>query len=53
VYVADAAGRPVMIRETEKLEGSFAEPGAVAAVEAGLETWSVLAFRHLESAAVR
>jgi predicted NUDIX family phosphoesterase len=51
VYVADARGRRVMIRETEKLEGSFAEPEAVAAVRDRLETWSELAFRHLESAA--
>jgi predicted NUDIX family phosphoesterase len=52
VYVADAAGRPVVIRETEKLEGSFAEAAAVAAVEPRLETWSALVFRHLEAAAV-
>lgn len=49
VYLADAAGRPVMIRETEKLEGSFAEASAVAAVEDRLETWSALVFRHLEA----
>jgi predicted NUDIX family phosphoesterase len=51
VYVADAAGRPVMIRETEKLEGSFARPDAVAAVEDRLETWSALVYRHFEAAA--
>jgi predicted NUDIX family phosphoesterase len=51
VYVADADGRPAMIRETDKLEGSFAEAGAVAAVEDRLETWSALVFRHLEAAA--
>lgn len=50
VYVADADGRPVMIRETEKLEGSFAEASAVTAVEDRLETWSALVFRHLEAA---
>ena len=48
VYVGDAAGRPVMIRETDKLEGSFADPAAVAAVEDRLETWSALVFRHFE-----
>ena len=48
VYLADAAGRPVAIRETEKLEGSFAEPAAVAAVADRLETWSALVFRHFE-----
>jgi predicted NUDIX family phosphoesterase len=47
VYVADAAGRPVEIRETEKLVGSFATTEAVAAVRAGLETWSRLAFDAL------
>jgi len=52
VYLAEAGGRPVVIRETEKLEGSFADAAAVAAVEARLETWSALAFRHLAAAAV-
>jgi hypothetical protein len=42
-----------MIRETEKLEGSFAEPSVVAAVEADLESWSALVFRHLEASPVR
>jgi predicted NUDIX family phosphoesterase len=49
VYVAEAGGRPVTIRETDKLEGSFAEAAAVAAVEDRLETWSALVFRHLEA----
>jgi predicted NUDIX family phosphoesterase len=53
VYVADAAGRPVEIRETEKLSGAFAPPGEVAAVADRLETWSRLAFEFLEGAAVR
>jgi predicted NUDIX family phosphoesterase len=48
VYVADAGGRPVVIRETEKLEGSFADAAAVQAVEDRLETWSALVFRHFE-----
>ena len=47
VYVADAGGRPVSIRETEKLEGSFATTDVVAAVRDGLETWSRLAFDAL------
>ena len=47
VYVADAAGRPVAIRETEKLVGAFAATGEVAAVHDGLETWSRLAFDAL------
>ena len=53
VYLADAAGRPVAVRETHKLEGSFAPPAAVAAVRDGLETWSRLVFEALEAAAVR
>ena len=50
VYEADAAGRPVAIRETDKLTGRFAQPDEVAAVAADLETWSRLVFEHLESA---
>ena len=53
VYVADAAGRPVEIRETHKLSGAFAEPGEVAAVSDRLETWSRLCFEYLERAGVR
>jgi predicted NUDIX family phosphoesterase len=48
VYVADAAGRPVEIRETEKLTGAFATPEEVAAVADDLETWSRLVFDFLE-----
>ncbi|HEX6869119.1 MAG TPA: hypothetical protein VF119_09965, partial [Candidatus Limnocylindrales bacterium] len=47
VYVADAAGRPVAIRETDKLTGEFAEPSAVAAVTERMETWSRLVFELL------
>jgi predicted NUDIX family phosphoesterase len=47
VFVADAAGRPVAIRETDKLTGSFVEPEAVEAVADGLETWSRLTFEFL------
>lgn len=49
VYVADAAGRPVAIRETHKLSGDFAAPDAVRAVANRLETWSRLAFDFLEA----
>jgi predicted NUDIX family phosphoesterase len=42
VYVADAGGRGVAIRETEKLEGAFVDTAQVAAVRDGLETWSRL-----------
>jgi predicted NUDIX family phosphoesterase len=44
VYVADAAGRSVAIRETEKLAGAFATTDEVAAVRDSMETWSCLAF---------
>jgi predicted NUDIX family phosphoesterase len=50
VYVADAAGRPVAIRETDKLTGQFVVPAAVADVAADLETWSQLVFEQLEGA---
>jgi predicted NUDIX family phosphoesterase len=50
VYVADAAGRPVTIRETDKLTGRFVDPAAVFAVADDLETWSQLVFEQLEGA---
>ncbi len=49
VFVADAAGRAVAIREVEKLTGAFAEPPAVAAVRDGMESWSRLVFDAFES----
>jgi len=48
VYVADAGSRPVEIRETDKLTGSFATSAEVNAVRDGLETWSRLVFDFLE-----
>jgi len=53
VYVADAGGRPVAIRETDKLTGTFAEPAAVGAIRDRLETWSTLVFDFLEGAVAR
>lgn len=47
VYVADAAGRPVAIRETDKLTGAFVDPAEVAAVVDRMETWSRLVFELL------
>ncbi len=47
VYVADAVGRPVAVRETDKLRGSFEPSASVEAVRDGLETWSRLVFDHL------
>jgi len=49
VYEADVEGRPVAIRETDKLTGGFANAAEVAAVADRLETWSQLAFAFLES----
>jgi predicted NUDIX family phosphoesterase len=53
VYVADAGGRPVAIRETDKLEGRFASPDEVARVVDSMESWSALVFRHLQADAAR
>jgi predicted NUDIX family phosphoesterase len=50
VFVADAGGRPVDVRERDKLVGSFASAGDVAAVAGDLETWSRLIFEALEAA---
>jgi predicted NUDIX family phosphoesterase len=47
VYVADAGGRRVEIRETDKLAGRFATTDEVAAVRDDLETWSRLVFDAL------
>jgi len=52
VFAADAAGRPVAIRETDKLEGSFASTDEVAAVRDSMETWSRLVFDALTQRAV-
>jgi predicted NUDIX family phosphoesterase len=50
IYLAEAAGRPVTIRETDKLSGAFATPAQVAEVADRLETWSRLAFEFVEDA---
>jgi predicted NUDIX family phosphoesterase len=47
VFVADAAGRPVAIRETHKLEGAFADTDAVRGVRDAMESWSQLVFDAL------
>jgi len=47
VYAADAAGRPVAIREVDKLSGQFVTLDEVAAVADRLETWSALLFDFL------
>lgn len=50
VYLAEAGGRPVAIRETDKLTGAFAIPPEVQEVADRLETWSRLAFEFVEDA---
>lgn len=47
VYEAEAAGRPVAIRETDKLVGAFATLGEVEARRADLESWSAFALDAL------
>lgn len=49
VFVADVGGRPISIRETDKLTGAFADPEDVAAVVERMETWSSLCFEFLEA----
>ena len=48
VYLGDAAGRSVAIREADKLTGAFADRAEVAAVVPNMETWSALVFEHLQ-----
>jgi predicted NUDIX family phosphoesterase len=47
VYVADAGGRAVQIRETDKLTGAFADRSEVAAARDRMESWSQLVFDAL------
>jgi predicted NUDIX family phosphoesterase len=49
VVVADAAGRPVRVRETDKLAGAFATAAEVAVVRDDLESWSRLIFDAFEA----
>jgi len=49
VYSADAGGRPVAIRENDKLEGAFASFAEVTEVVTRLETWSAHLFEFLKS----
>jgi len=51
VYEGDAGGRPVAIRESDKLSGGFAATAAISAVRDKLETWSRFAFEWLEGPA--
>lgn len=47
VYLVEANGRPVEVRETHKLEGSFVAPREVLRVYDRLETWSSLVYDFL------
>ena len=47
VFTADVGGRPVEIRERDKLSGRFASFAEVAEVTDALETWSALLFEFL------
>jgi predicted NUDIX family phosphoesterase len=47
VFTVAAAGRPVEVREREKLSGAFVEPAAVRDAWDRLETWSQLAAKAL------
>jgi predicted NUDIX family phosphoesterase len=49
VVLADAGGRPVAVREIDKLTGAFAAPAEVAAGIDQLETWSRIVFDALEA----
>jgi predicted NUDIX family phosphoesterase len=51
VFVGEAAGRPVSIRETEKLEGAFVAPVDVLRVYDRLETWSALVYDFMTARA--
>jgi predicted NUDIX family phosphoesterase len=51
VYVADAAGRPVGVREKHKLSGSFEPLQAVRAVYGRMETWSQLVLDSIDQSA--
>lgn len=53
VYLADSEGRPVAVRETAKLSGSFATLPEVLAVADRSETWSRLLAEAIASGTVR
>ncbi len=53
VFEADAAGRALAIRETDKLQGRFVLPREVRPVYARMETWSQLLYDHVTAPADR
>ena len=48
VYLAEASGRSVTVRETDKLVGRFVAPADVRAVYDRMESWSQLVFDFIE-----
>jgi predicted NUDIX family phosphoesterase len=53
VFEADAAGRAVVVRETDKLSGTFVPPDEVRRGYEHLETWSQLLFDFVSQTSVR
>jgi predicted NUDIX family phosphoesterase len=53
VFVADADGRAVRVRETDKLSGAFASLDEAEAVADHMETWSSLLLEAISAEAVR
>ena len=51
VYLADARGRPVAIREVDKLSGAFEPTDRVREVRDAMESWSSLVFDALTAPA--
>ena len=47
VFEADAAGRALSVRETDKLSGRFVAPAACEPVYEDMETWSQLLYDHV------
>jgi predicted NUDIX family phosphoesterase len=52
VCLAETGGRPVSVRETDKLSGAFVTPDEVAAGRDHLETWSRIVFDGLMDGSV-
>jgi len=47
VFEADAAGRALAVRETDKLDGRFVEPDEAGSVYESMETWSQFLYDHV------
>mgnify|MGYP001549836069 FL=1 len=47
VVEADAAGRALSVRETDKLSGRFVAPAECEPVYEDMETWSQLLYDHV------